>query len=65
MKPEPTPSFEQAAKSERRSFLGEFWYFARHNKKWWITPILLLLVLAGVLVVLSGGGLAPFIYSLF
>ena len=49
----------------RSSFLGEFWEFARHNKKWWLTPVVLSLLLVGVLVVLSATGAGPFIYTLF
>jgi len=39
--------------------------FMIHNKKWWLTPIILVLVAVGVLAVLGGSGVAPFIYSLF
>lgn len=63
-KPNPD-SFEQEATRERGGFVAEFWDFARHNKKWWLTPLLVLFLLAGLLVVLSGSGLAPFIYTLF
>jgi len=41
------------------------WGFLKHNKKWWLLPLLLALLLLGLLVVLSGTGLAPFIYTLF
>lgn len=57
--------FEQQASQKQRGFIAEFWDFVRHNKKWWLTPVIILLVLAGLLVVLSGSGLAPFIYTLF
>lgn len=57
--------FEQQAAQEQRGFFREFWDFARHNKKWWLTPIIIVLLLAGVLVVLGGSGLAPFIYTIF
>ena len=39
--------------------------FLRQNKKWWLLPILILSLLLGLLIVLSGSGLAPFIYTLF
>ena len=56
--------FEQLAQGERPpSLIGEFWEFLRHNKKWWLLPILLVLLLFGVLIVLSGTGAAPFIYT--
>ena len=47
------------------SFVSEFWQFLRHNKKWWLLPILVLFLLLGTLIVLSSGGAAPFIYTLF
>ena len=57
--------FERQAAAPAIGFLGEFWYFIRHNKKWWITPIMILLLILGVLVVLGGSGAAPLIYTLF
>jgi hypothetical protein len=58
--------FEKAATQEGgRSFIGELWDFLRDNKKWWLLPILVVLLLFGVLIFLSGTGLAPFIYTLF
>ena len=47
------------------SFLGELWYFLRKNKKWWMVPMLLSLVIFGVLGLLAGTAVAPFIYTLF
>jgi len=40
-------------------------YFLKQNKKWWLLPVLIMLLIFGVLLVLSGTGLAPFIYTLF
>lgn len=58
--------FENAAKDRQRTgFVAEFWYFLRQNKKWWLLPIVLVLGLLGVLILLSGTGAAPFIYTLF
>ena len=58
--------FEKAAAEERRrGLLGELWGFLKENKKWWLLPILLVLLVFGLLIVLSGTGLAPFIYTLF
>jgi len=58
--------FEKAA-AEKRSggVLVELWGFLKENKKWWLLPILLVLLVFGLLIVLSGTGLAPFIYTLF
>jgi hypothetical protein len=58
-------SFETQAAQKRPSAAAEFLRFIFRNKKWWLTPILILLVLIGILVVLGGTGIAPFIYTLF
>jgi hypothetical protein len=56
--------FERAAGGQGPSLLAEFFDFLRHNKKWWLLPILLVLLVFGVLIFLSGTGVAPFIYTL-
>ena len=58
-------SFEQQAQDKQIGILAEFWYFLRHNKKWWITPIVLVLLAFGLLIMLSSSPAAPFIYTLF
>ena len=66
MDPRPPGDFEKAAQRHGDgSALGELWLFLRDNKKWWLLPILVVLLLFGLLVVLSGTGAAPFIYTLF
>jgi len=57
--------FEKLARQKRSSLLGEFWFFLKHNKKWWLLPVLIILLLLGVLVLLGGTAIAPFIYPLF
>ena len=58
--------FERAAASSgQQGFLGETWAFMKENKKWWLLPIVAVLILFGVLVLLSGSAVAPFIYTLF
>jgi len=58
--------FEKAAREQPRGgFLGELWGFLRQNKKWWLLPILILFLVFGLLILLSGTGVAPFIYTLF
>ncbi len=58
--------FEKAAAEQGRGgVLGEIWGFIKENKKWWLLPLVVMLLLFAVLVVLSGTGLAPFIYTLF
>jgi hypothetical protein len=58
--------FEQVAGTRHKTgFVAEFWYFLKHNKKWWLLPIVVVMVFLGVLVFLSGTAAAPFIYTLF
>jgi hypothetical protein len=48
--------------SPQPGLLPEFWLFLRTNKKWWLLPLLFALLLLGILVVLGGTTLTPFIY---
>jgi hypothetical protein len=58
--------FEKAAGEESRTgLLREFWDVLRETKKWWLLPILIVFLIFGLLILLSGTGLAPFIYTLF
>jgi hypothetical protein len=57
--------FNKIAQEKRPSLLSEFWFFLKHNKKWWLLPILIILLLMGLLVLLGGTAIAPFIYPLF
>lgn len=58
--------FEKTAQEQAEAgFFAEFWGFLRDNKKWWLVPILIVLLLFGLLILLSGTGVAPFIYTLF
>ena len=57
--------FEQHAAQPQAGLVAELIEFIICNKKWWLTPIIVVLMLVGVLVVLGGTGLAPFIYTLF
>ena len=57
--------FAREAEGQSTGVLVEFWGFLRENKKWWLMPILVVLLLIGVLVILGGTGVAPFIYTLF
>ena len=58
-------SFSKLSEQKRPSILAEFWFFLKHNKKWWLLPILIILLLLGLIVLLSGTAVAPFIYPLF
>ncbi len=57
--------FLEQAEGKRSNIMREFLDFLRHNKKWWLLPILLILLLLGLLVLLSGTAIAPFLYPLF
>ena len=58
--------FERAAAEQGKGgILREVWGFMKQNKKWWLLPLIVALLVFGLLVVLSGTGLAPFIYTLF
>ncbi len=65
MRPKPSPAFRDQADGKQTSGGAQFLHFLLHNKKWWLTPIIVLLVLLGILIILGGSGVAPFIYSLF
>ena len=48
------------------SFLREFWLFLRVRKKFWLLPILIVLVVfGGLLVMVQGTAVAPFVYTMF
>lgn len=58
--------FENAQRTDQpKGLIGEFVYFLKTSKKWWLMPILAVLLVFGVLVFLSGTAAAPFIYTLF
>ena len=47
-------------------FLSELWNFMKMRKKFWLVPIIILLVfLSGLIFLVSGSAVAPFIYTLF
>jgi hypothetical protein len=47
------------------SFLLELWDYLKTSKKYWMAPVLVIMLLIGVLIVLQGTAVAPFIYTLF
>ena len=48
------------------SIIAELWSFLRARKKFWLIPILLLLlVFGGLIILVQGSAVAPFIYTLF
>lgn len=50
---------------KNQGFFRDLVHFLLENKKWWLTPIVVVILLIGVLLVLGGTGVAPFIYTLF
>ena len=51
---------------DKIGIVAEFWYFMKHEKKWWLGPIIAVLLIVGLLVVFTqGSALAPFIYTIF
>jgi hypothetical protein len=52
--------------SNAMSILVELWQFLRVRKKFWLLPIVLvLLVFGGLIILVQGSAVAPFIYTLF
>ena len=48
------------------SFILELWRFLRARKKFWLLPIIFMMVIFGGLIVLvEGSAVAPFIYTIF
>jgi hypothetical protein len=44
----------------------ELWMFLRARKKFWLLPIIVVMaLLGGLLVLVQGSAVAPFIYTLF
>lgn len=47
-------------------FTAELWRFMRVRKKFWLLPILAMtLVFGGLVVLVKGSAVAPFIYTIF
>ena len=61
----PDSDFDRAASERQTTFIGEFWQFVRHNKKWWLIPIISTILLVAVLIFLAGSGAGPLVYTLF
>lgn len=57
--------FARRGATERASFLSDYLYFLKTNKKWWMLPLVALLLAFGALMILATSGAAPFIYTLF
>lgn len=62
---ESAAKFADQAKQRQTNLASEMFAFLRHTKKWWLAPAIVMLALLGVLIVLGGSSVAPFIYTLF
>lgn len=56
---------EMAAQTKGGGIVSEFFAFMKDNAKWWLIPFLVVFGLLGVIIVLGGTGVAPFIYAMF
>jgi hypothetical protein len=57
--------FEKAGKEKQKSLLVELMLMLKENKKFWMIPIIIILLGFGLLILLGGTSVAPFIYTLF
>jgi hypothetical protein len=57
--------FEDLADEASPSFVAEVWHLVSSDKRWWLAPVLIGILILGALVMLTGSGVAPFIYTLF
>ena len=48
-----------------KSSIGEFFQFLREERKYWLIPFVAVLFLVGLLIIVSSGAGAPFIYTFF
>jgi hypothetical protein len=58
-------AFAREAEEQPTSWFGEYFYFLKTTRKWWLLPILLIILAFGAILVVAGSPLAPFIYALF
>ncbi len=65
MKPGDDNEFQKASDEKQSTLLGEFFRMLKENKKYWLIPLLLVLLAFGLLLMLGGTAVAPFIYNLF
>lgn len=57
--------FASQAEESDPGIVREFVLYLQENKKWWLIPMILTLLAIGVVGLLAGSGLAPFVYTLF
>lgn len=49
----------------RFAIIGELFSFLWKQKMWWLIPMIAVLLVFGLLLVVAGSSLGPFIYTLF
>ena len=59
------PEFERLDDRNSSTILAEFAHLLRHNRKYWMIPVVGMLLVLGLLIILGGSQLAPFVYALF
>ena len=57
--------FEKAVAGRSGGVVSDFWHLLRRTGKWWLGPLVLMMLALGALMMLTGTGVAPFIYTLF
>ncbi len=57
--------FEKAREQKQGGLLSEFWFMLKTNKKYWMAPLIISILVLGLLIILGGSAVAPFIYTLF
>lgn len=65
MSDEKKSEFESAGEKVRTRWWPEIFQMLKENKKYWMIPIILILLVAGLLILLGGSAIAPFLYPLF
>ncbi len=63
--PSSQKGLDQLSDEAELGIVTEFIEFLKYNKKWWLLPILLVMAVVGAVALISGTGVAPFIYTLF
>ena len=57
--------FEKAGQETAPTLVKQLGQMLRQNKKYWLVPLIVGLLVFGVILVLGGTAIAPFIYTLF
>jgi hypothetical protein len=58
-------AFEAAGAEKQAGLLKEFFAMVKQYKMYWLVPIVLILLAFGLLILLGGTSIAPFIYTIF